>query len=87
MAFSDTQSFDQSEFVMLKLLFSSWGAEWGSAALVFLVSAFVGRFAAEGMNSIQWAGALVAILGSITVAVAVRVWPNETAQAKVQKDD
>ncbi len=87
MAFSDAQSFDQSEFVMLKLLFSSWGAEWGSAALVFLVSAFVGRFAAEGMNSIQWAGALVAILGSITVAVAVRVWPNETAQAKVQKDD
>lgn len=87
MAFSGTQSFDQSEFVMLKLLFSNWGAEWGSAALVFLVSAFVGRFAAEGMNSVQWAGALVAILGSITVAVAVRVWPNETAQAKVQKDD
>lgn len=87
MAFSGAQSSDQSEFVMLKLLFSSWGAEWGSAALVFLVSAFVGRFAAEGMNSIQWAGALVAILGSITVAVAVRVWPNETAQAKVQKDD
>lgn len=74
-------------FVMLKLLFSSWGAEWGSAALVFLVSATVGRFAAEGMNSLQWFGALVAVLGSITVAVAVRVWPNQPARAKLTKED
>jgi hypothetical protein len=72
---------------MLKLLFSSWGAEWGSAALVFLVSATVGRFAAEGMNSLQWFGALVAVLGSITVAVAVRVWPNQPVRAKLSKED
>lgn len=74
-------------FVMLKMLFSSWGAEWGSAALVFLVSATVGRCAAEGMNSLQWFGALVAVLGSITVAVAVRVWPNQPASAKLTRDD
>jgi hypothetical protein len=72
---------------MLKLLFSSWGAEWGSAALVFLVSATVGRFAADGMNSLQWFGALVAVLGSITVAVAVRVWPNQPVRAKLSKED
>jgi hypothetical protein len=84
---SAPHSFENSGFVMLKLLFSSWGAEWGSAALVFVVSAFVGRFAAEGMNTLQWAGALVAVLGSITVAVAIRVWPNSAAQAKVRKDD
>lgn len=49
-------------------------AEWGSAALVFVCGALVGRHAAEGMNTVQWAGAIVAVLGSITVAVAVRVW-------------
>jgi hypothetical protein len=42
--------------------------------LVFMVSMLAGRLAAEGMNAIQWAGAVAAVLGSITVAVAVRVW-------------
>lgn len=72
---------------MLRQLFSGWGAEWGSAALVFVVGALIGRCAAQGMNAVQWAGALVAILGSITVAVAVRVWPNEPSQAKLDRDD
>lgn len=49
-------------------------AEWGSAALVFVCGALVGRHAADGMNTVQWAGAIVAVLGSITVAVAVRIW-------------
>ena len=71
---------------MLKLLFSSWGAEWGTAALVFFVSAAVGRYAAEGMNTLQWCGAITAILASITAAVAVRVWKNEPSQAKVRID-
>lgn len=31
----------------------------------------------------QWAGAVAAVLGSITIAVVVRVWP-QPAQAKVQ---
>ena len=61
---------------MLKLLFSNFAAEWASGALVFLVAALAGRCAAQGMNTLQWAGALTAVLGSITVAVAVRVWPD-----------
>lgn len=55
-------------------LLSRFGAEWGSVALVFMVSMLAGRLAADGMNLVQWAGAVVAVLGSITVAVAVRVW-------------
>lgn len=50
-------------------------AEWGSAGLVLLSGATAGHFAATGMNLVQWAGAAAAVLGSITVAVAVRVWP------------
>ena len=61
---------------MLKLLFSNAAAEYGSAFLVFIVAALAGRYAAEGMNTLQWAGAVTAVLGSITVAVAVRVWPQ-----------
>lgn len=58
-------------------------AEWGSAGLVFLSGAATGHYAAVGMNAVQWAGALTAILGSITVAVAVRVWPPKiTARAE-----
>jgi hypothetical protein len=69
---------------MLKLLFSSWGAEWGTAALVFAVSAAVGRFAAEGMNTLQWCGAITAVLASVTAAVAVRVWKPEAAEVRVE---
>ena len=57
--------------------------DWGSASLVFLSGAMTGHFAAIGMNAVQWAGAAAAILGSVTVAVAVRVWPPKTADAKV----
>lgn len=70
---------------MFKQLNSTFAAEWGSAAMVFMVSALVGRFAAEGMTPLQWAGALTAVLGSITVAVAVRVWPAP-AKADVRRD-
>jgi hypothetical protein len=34
-----------------------------------------------GMTPVQWAGAATAVLGSVTVAVAVRVWtPAKAAQ-------
>ena len=56
--------------------------EWGSAALVFLSGAMTGHYAAIGMNTVQWAGALAAVLGSVTVAVAVRVWPQEPVKAQ-----
>jgi hypothetical protein len=47
----------------------------GSASLVILSAAMAGHYIAEGMTLVQWAGALCAVLGSVTVAVAVRVWP------------
>lgn len=66
---------------MRKYVFSQFGAEWATAALVFVVSMIAGRMAADGMNAIQWTGAIAAVLGSITVAVAVRVWGPEQTQA------
>jgi len=56
--------------------------EWGSAGLVFLSGAMSGHYAAVGMDMIQIAGAVAAVLGSVTLAVAVRVWPPKTAPAK-----
>lgn len=58
-------------------------AEYGSAGLVLLSGATAGHFAAVGMNAIQWAGAAAAVLGSVTVAVAVRAWPAPV-KAKVR---
>ena len=69
---------------MRKLLFSSFAAEWGTAALVFAVSAAVGRYAAQGMDFLQWCGAITAVLGSITAAVAVRVWRPEGAKVAAE---
>jgi hypothetical protein len=48
--------------------------EYGSAGLVLLSGATAGHYAAIGMNMVQWIGAAVAVLGSVSVAVAVRVW-------------
>jgi hypothetical protein len=58
---------------------SPLAAEYASACAVVLVSAIVGNYARDGMNEIQWAGGLAAILGSIAWAVMVRVWKEETA--------
>ncbi len=54
--------------------------EFGTAALVFGASGLVGHYAAGGMTLIQWAGAATAVLGSVTVAVAVRVWAPQKAR-------
>jgi len=64
---------------MFKLPSSRDVALWGSASLVFLVSMIAGHYAAQGMNLIQWLGAATSVLGSITIAVAVRVWDPEEA--------
>lgn len=64
---------------MLKFLTSRETAEWSSALLVFGSGAAAGHYAQLGMNAVQWAGAVAAVLGSITVAVAVRVWPQASA--------
>lgn len=51
-------------------------AEWGSVLMVFASGGMAGHYASLGMSPIQWAGAAAAVLGSVTVAVAVRVWPQ-----------
>lgn len=61
-------------------------AEWGSAALVFISGGLAGHYASLGMNPAQWAGAAAAVLGSVTVAVAVRVWPAPV-KAKAESRD
>ena len=71
---------------MLNTLFSRTGAEWGSAVLVFLVSLMAGRYAAQGMDLVQWAGAVTAVLGSVTVAVWVRIAPV-AAKVTARQDD
>ena len=60
--------------------------DWASVALVVMSGALTGHYASLGMNAVQWAGAAAAVLGSITVAVAVRVWPA-TAKAKTPQRD
>jgi hypothetical protein len=50
-------------------------ADWGSAGMVFVSGGMAGHYASLGMSPLQWAGAVIAVLGSVTVAVAVRVWP------------
>jgi hypothetical protein len=51
-------------------------AEWSSAGMVFVSGGLAGHYASLGMSPIQWVGATVAVLASVTVAVAVRVWPS-----------
>ena len=46
----------------------------------------MGAYAAHGMNAVQWAGAAAAILGSITLAVMVRVWPQGKTLAQAFED-
>ncbi|MBC7167160.1 hypothetical protein [Phenylobacterium sp.] len=73
---------------MLKALFSQGMAEWGTASLVFVSGAMAGRLIATGMNDVQAVGALAAVLGSITAAVAVRVWPAPApVKVRSERDD
>jgi hypothetical protein len=58
-------------------------AERLSALLVSGVGSLVGAYAADGwrhgtpwgLTPLQWSGAAMAVIGSILVAVLVRVWP------------
>jgi uncharacterized membrane protein len=70
---------------MLKFIAAAKALEWATGALVFIVSMFMGTYAAQGMNAVQWAGAAAAVLGSVTLAVLVRVWPSQ-GQAQIQED-
>jgi hypothetical protein len=70
---------------MFKWLQNAGFAEYGSAALVFVSAAVVGHEAAVGMNQTQWLGGAVAVLGSISVAVMVHVWPAKPRKAEAEK--
>ena len=59
--------------------------EYASAGLVFVSGALAGHYAADGMSLVQWAGAAAAVLGSVSLAVTVRVWP-EPAKVERQGD-
>jgi hypothetical protein len=58
--------------------------DWLTASLVVTCGGLAGHYAALGMTPVQWAGALTAVLGSVTLAVAVRIWPAE-AKAKAPR--
>ena len=60
--------------------------DWSSAGMVFISGGLAGHYASLGMSPIQWAGAVVAVLGSVTVAVTVRIWPTQ-AKAKIKAND
>ena len=60
---------------MFERLKSEDAAKLASVALVILTSGLAGQFAAHGMNLIQWLGAILAVLGSVSLAVMIRVWP------------
>ena len=61
--------------------------EYASAGLVFACGGLAGHYASVGMTAIQWAGAVAAVLGSVTLAVAVRVWTPKTQAAKIRQRD
>lgn len=71
---------------MKNSVISQEAAEWASAALVFVCGAAAGHYAQQGMSMTQWAGAVVAVLGSITVAVAIRVWPSKAVSQDAGRD-
>ena len=57
-------------------------------SLVIISGGLAGHYAAVGMTPVQWAGAVAAVLGSVTLAVAVRVWPmpQKAKAAQRQRD-
>jgi hypothetical protein len=71
---------------MFKRLRTQEAAQWASTILVVLISGLAGQFAAHGMNKVQWLGAALAVLGSITLAVMVRVWPAQAPADSRQRD-
>lgn len=62
---------------MIERLTSPFAARWASTSLVFTVSCLTGHYASLGMTPTQWLGAAVAVLGSVTIAVAVRLEPEK----------
>jgi hypothetical protein len=69
------------------MISSKEAAEWGSAIMVFASGAMAGHYASLGMTPVQWAGAAAAVLGSVTVAVVIRIWPAKAQAANSSRRD
>ncbi len=59
-------------------------AEWSTLFLAVLSVGLVSVLGADGLDAFQWVGAAAAVLGSVTAAVGVLVWP-EREEAKAGK--
>ena len=58
----------------------------GSLFLTVFSAGLAAQLAADGMAPAQWLGAAAAVFGSVTMAVAVRVWPRqELAEAPARR--
>jgi uncharacterized membrane protein YccC len=59
----------------------------GTLFLAVFTTALTAQLVSTGMFEapIQWLGAVIAVLGSITIAVLVRIWP-QPERAKVRED-
>ena len=72
---------------MWNFLRSPDAALGASAGLIVVISGLVGQYAARGMTPMQWFYGLVAIAGSITLAVILRCWPApKSTPAKVDDE-
>ena len=74
---------------MLKWIQTAGVSEYGSAALVCVTAAIIGHEAAVGMTANQWLAASISVLGSISVAVMVHMWPAKakvTAASRARED-
>jgi hypothetical protein len=72
---------------MFKWILTAGLAEYGSAGLVFITAAIVGHEAAIGMTQSQWLAASVSVLGSISVAVMVHMWPAKPKAVAHKRED
>lgn len=58
----------------------------GSIFLAVFSLGLAAQLAADGMAPGQWLGAAAAVLGSVAMAVAVRMWPQpQTAEAPARR--
>lgn len=49
--------------------------KFGSLFLMIFSTGLAGQFAGEGMHPVQWAGAALAVGGSVTLAWMAHRWP------------
>lgn len=58
----------------------------GTLFLAVFSTGLAAQLASVGMEPLQWAGATAAVLGSIGIAAAVRLWPQPAeAEARARR--